>query len=244
MAANQAATVWHPTVLDQVDSTQDWVRRNLSVLPDRAVVTAYEQLRGRGRLGRSWVSPPGGLYTSILFKRSPVPEYAPRVSLALAAVLVECLMNRGIHAKVKWPNDVLVGEGKLAGIIAEAGGFPEPWLIVGTGVNLSGVPEVPGRSVLPAVHWGAFGTPPEPLDLLEEILTGLAGMWPSVEADPLARAGAVLSENLWMKDRLVRMDSGHESFNGYVRGIAEDGGLMLELNTRKRVFHSGELSPL
>jgi len=176
MAENQAGIVWHPTLLDQVDSTQDWVRRNLSRLPDRAVVTARSQSGGRGRFERGWISPPGGLYSSILFRPAPVPEYAPRVSLAMAAVLVRILQSSGIPALVKWPNDVLAGSGKVAGIIAEAGGHPDPWLILGVGVNLAGAPAVPGRSFLPAVHWGAFTTPPEPRALLDRLLSGLCDL--------------------------------------------------------------------
>jgi len=167
MAENQAGTVWHPTLLDQVDSTQDWVRRNLSHLPDRSVVTACSQSVGKGRLGRGWVSPPGGLYSSILFRPAPVPEFAPRVSLAMAAVLVRSLQSSGVPSLVKWPNDVLAGGGKIAGIIAEAGGHPEPWLILGVGVNLSCAPVVPGRSILPAVH---FIDSTVPLPLLENAL--------------------------------------------------------------------------
>ncbi len=244
MAENQAGTVWHPTLLDQVDSTQDWVRRNLFQLPDRSVVTACSQTGGRGRLGRGWVSPPGGLYSSILFRPAPVPEYGPRVSLTIAAALVRRLQSSGVPALVKWPNDVIAGSGKIAGIIAEAGGHPDPWLILGVGVNLAGAPVVPGRSFLPAVHWGAFSSPPEPQALLDDLLSGLCDLWPSVEADPLLLAHGVISGSLWMKDRMVGIRSGRESFSGVVRGIAHDGGLILELNTGERVFHSGELFPV
>jgi len=244
MAENQAGIVWHPTLLDQVDSTQDWVRRNLSRLPDRAVVTARSQSGGRGRFERGWISPPGGLYSSILFRPAPVPEYAPRVSLAMAAVLVRILQSSGIPALVKWPNDVLAGSGKVAGIIAEAGGHPDPWLILGVGVNLAVAPAVPGRSFLPAVHWGAFTTPPEPRALLDRLLSGLCDLWPSVEADPLFFASGIISGSLWMKGSPVGIRSGRESFSGVVRGIAHDGGLILELNTGERVFHSGELFPV
>lgn len=244
MAENQAGTVWHPTLLDQVDSTQDWVRRNLSHLPDRSVVTACSQSVGKGRLGRGWVSPPGGLYSSILFRPAPVPEFAPRVSLAMAAVLVRSLQSSGVPSLVKWPNDVLAGGGKIAGIIAEAGGHPEPWLILGVGVNLSCAPVVPGRSILPAVHWGAFASPPEPTVLLDELLSGLCELWPSCEADPLLFSHGIISGSLWMKGSPVSFHSGRERFTGVLRGIAHDGGLILELNTGERVFHSGELFPV
>ena len=173
-----------------------------------------------------------------------MPDYAPRVSLAMAAVLVRRLQSAGVHALVKWPNDVLAYDGKIAGIIAEAGGHPEPWLILGFGVNLVAAPRVPGRSFLPAVHWGVFAVPPSPLALLDELLSGLCELWPSVGADPLASAFGIISDTLWMRDRIVGIHSGHETVLGVVRGIAHDGGLILELNTGERVFHSGELFPV
>lgn len=244
MSDNQAGAVWHITVLDQVDSTQDWVRRNMPYLPDRAVVVSYTQTDGRGRLGREWESPPGGLYASVLFKPSPVPEYAPRVSLTLAAVLARSLRERGIPALVKWPNDVLVGQGKIAGILAEAGGYSAPWLIVGVGVNLLGMPAVSGRAILPVIHWGAFAKPPEAMDLLDEILDGLSELWPSVEADPLANAAVIINEALWMKGKRVRISTGKETFYGAIRGVSGDGGLVLEQEGGDKVFHSGELSTL
>lgn len=244
MSENQARAVWHTTVLDQVDSTQDWVRRNMPYLPNRSLVVSYTQTDGKGRLGREWESPPGGLYTSLLFKPAPVPEYAPRVSLAFAAVLVRCLGKSGIPALVKWPNDVLVGEGKIAGILAEAGGHSVPWLILGAGVNLLEMPVVSGRTVLPAVHWGAFGKPPDPMDLLDELLSGLCELWPTVGADPLEQAAGIINDALWMKGKRVRISTGKETFYGSIKGIAGDGGLVLEHDGGEKVFHSGELSTL
>lgn len=243
MAEIQADRVWHPTVLDQVDSTQDWVRRNISVLPDRAVAVASSQTSGRGRLGRSWESPPGGLYASLLFKPAPVLENASKVSLALASVLVGCLEKRGIPAMVKWPNDILVQGGKLAGVLAESGGHGVPWLIIGMGVNLSSVPELTGRRGLPPVSWSAFGKPPDPIDLLDELLSGLDEVWPERAEDPLRNALETINSVLWMKDRKVVFSSGRETHTGEVGGIHRDGGLLLRTETGQSVYYSGELSP-
>jgi len=226
-----------------VDSTQDWVRSNIQDLPNRSVVSAVSQTMGKGRLGRVWASPPGGLYASILFKPAPVPEYASRVSLAIAAVLVRSLEKRGISGMVKWPNDVLAGGGKLAGILAEAGGHPAPWLILGVGVNLCTAPTAVGKPCLPAVHWGLFGTPPGASALLDEILSGLDEVWPIPDADPLARVSGILDKSLWMKDRVVKISAGREAYRGVLKGISRDGGLLIDVGTGERVFYSGELSP-
>ncbi|NLI01833.1 MAG: biotin--[acetyl-CoA-carboxylase] ligase, partial [Candidatus Fermentibacter daniensis] len=78
---------WVVIELESVGSTNDYLKERLHGLHDRTVVTARRQTAGRGRLGRTWASPPGGLYASLLLKPPPVPELAQRVSLLAAGIL-------------------------------------------------------------------------------------------------------------------------------------------------------------
>jgi BirA family transcriptional regulator, biotin operon repressor / biotin---[acetyl-CoA-carboxylase] ligase len=99
--------------------------------PHGTLVTASEQTAGRGRYGRTWVTPAGGAIAASLVLRR-FDELLPlRAGLAVADLA-------GADARVKWPNDVLLGERKLAGILAEARA-PE-WAVLGIGVNVTGVP--------------------------------------------------------------------------------------------------------
>ena len=129
--------------LGEVDSTNRYALRNLHALRDRQVIVAERQTAGYGRLGRTWVSHvPGNLYMSIVLKPSKQlknPSALPTLSLYLSVTLCKLLLEYGIEAKIKWPNDVLVDGEKIAGILGE-GSFLGDELrgyVLGIGVNLS-----------------------------------------------------------------------------------------------------------
>ena len=123
-----------------VDSTNAVAKRLALAGEGECAVTAAEQTAGRGRLARSWQSPAGeGLWVSLLLR----PQKHPRGSSAGGAVFVaalamaEALCAYG-PAKIKWPNDLVMGGKKICGMLAEAG-FREgkcDWLVLGAGVNL------------------------------------------------------------------------------------------------------------
>jgi BirA family biotin operon repressor/biotin-[acetyl-CoA-carboxylase] ligase len=104
------------------------------------IVIAEEQTRGKGRLGRGWHSPPGlGLWFSLILRPAMEPYQSSTVSLAVALAAASILRERyRIDARIKWPNDVLVGSKKICGILTEAefsdGGVE--FVIVGLGVNV------------------------------------------------------------------------------------------------------------
>ena len=106
--------------LDSVDSTNTRARElGLAGAPDGTVVTAEEQSRGRGRLGRAWVSPAGrNVYMSILLRTDLPPESISQISLAAGLAACETVQEWSA-ATLKWPNDVLVGGRKVVGILAE-----------------------------------------------------------------------------------------------------------------------------
>lgn len=127
--------------MESVDSTNTRLKELARQgAPHGTVVAALGQTGGRGRLGRSFASPPGGLYLSILWRPDFPPEKAARLScagaLAASAAIEEVC---GISPNIKWPNDLLLNEKKISGILTEAawqgegGGF----VIVGTGINVN-----------------------------------------------------------------------------------------------------------
>jgi BirA family transcriptional regulator, biotin operon repressor / biotin---[acetyl-CoA-carboxylase] ligase len=105
------------------------------------IVTAEEQTKGRGRLGRVWHSPAGmGIYVSIILRPTFKPEEAPGISLVTALALAGAISELGVHdVKIKWPNDILINGKKTAGILtelsAERGSINH--LIVGAGINVN-----------------------------------------------------------------------------------------------------------
>jgi BirA family biotin operon repressor/biotin-[acetyl-CoA-carboxylase] ligase len=125
-------------LLDEVSSTNDEAWRLHETLPeggDGAVVLAQGQRGGRGRLGRTWSSPPGNLYLSLLRRIVEPLERASIFSLLTGIALAEALREvAGIEPALKWPNDLLVGDRKLAGILLEG---REGFQVVGLGVNVN-----------------------------------------------------------------------------------------------------------
>lgn len=117
---------WRVIKLKEVSSTQDAARN----YPPYTVVLAEKQIKGRGRLGRVWYSPPGGVWASFVLPRLP---HCEAFSIVAALSVVDLLKSYGIKASIKWPNDVLVGKKKIAGILGEVSNN----LILGIGINVN-----------------------------------------------------------------------------------------------------------
>ena len=242
---------WHQIHFDTIDSTNEYVRRNVMSLTDRTVVFASAQTAGKGRLGRSWSSPAGGLYASLLLKPAPPPECAPAVGLLIADLICEILEQDGVGAFVKWPNDVVIGERKLAGVLAESslreGAGEQSWLVVGFGVNMSIIPDIPdsGRG-LEATALSAHRSPvPGPIEFLGQVLRMLDDSWPGREGHPLESRLDHLNDRLWKRGELIRVElSDSETIEGSILGIDQSGRLRLVSPSGVRLVQAGELRPL
>jgi len=128
----ESASGWNVLQFPELESTSDYLLGKVDELADRTVVRAVVQTRGRGRLGRTWLSDGDKSLTfSILhaLPGSPLPNAAQGAALAIARLL----RREGIRASLKWPNDVLLGGRKIAGILAETRGNH---LVIGIGINL------------------------------------------------------------------------------------------------------------
>jgi BirA family biotin operon repressor/biotin-[acetyl-CoA-carboxylase] ligase len=126
---------------DELPSTSD----HLKELAERdavhgEVVVAECQTAGRGRRGRGWSSPAGrNLYLSVLLRPQLPPQRAPELTLVAAVAVCDACRQAGVEATIKWPNDVLAGGRKLAGILTELSAEPDQvhWVVLGLGVNLN-----------------------------------------------------------------------------------------------------------
>jgi BirA family transcriptional regulator, biotin operon repressor / biotin---[acetyl-CoA-carboxylase] ligase len=144
------------TVVEQTGSTnEDLVAAARAGAPEGTVLVAEEQTRGRGRLGRSWLSEPGTALTfSVLLRPAGVPAQAKGWLPLLAGVAVAAGIRAqtGLDVSLKWPNDVLTASegrvaGKLAGILAEQAGEA---IVVGTGLNVLASPDLKAAAAGPA----------------------------------------------------------------------------------------------
>jgi BirA family biotin operon repressor/biotin-[acetyl-CoA-carboxylase] ligase len=148
---------------------------------DRTVLIAEQQTGGRGRLSREWVSPPSaGVYLSVLLR----PEGVPAARLGTLAMVAGLALVRaaregaGVHAVLKWPNDLLIGEAKCAGVLSEAAAGGSG-VVVGVGLNVAPLlVEVPaGSGGLPATSLAEAGaTTTDRTELAAALLTAFASL--------------------------------------------------------------------
>ena len=177
-AAVRPGGLWRTVEVTAVtgSTNADLLARAAAGEPEGAVLAAEHQSEGRGRLGRAWTSPPRAALTfSVLLRPSSVPRARLGWLPLLAGVAVAAAVRAvaAVDAQLKWPNDVLAGRAKLAGILAEAAGDA---VVVGIGVNVSTGPAElppPGPGGLAATSLAVEGAAADRAVLLAEILAGL-----------------------------------------------------------------------
>jgi BirA family biotin operon repressor/biotin-[acetyl-CoA-carboxylase] ligase len=175
--------------------------------PDRSVLYADHQTAGRGRLDRTWIAPPGeNLLVSLLFRHAPddAGELTRRVGLAAIGAAARCA---GVEAKLKWPNDVLVGDGKLAGILAQRSG--DGSVVVGIGLNVGSCPEG-------AARLGDAATP-------EQVLRAMLVAYDALPAD----IDSMYRRELSTLGQRVRVELPHDEIIGTAIDIEPDGRLVV-----------------
>jgi len=126
---------------EELASTNDEAKRlGAAGAPAGTLVVAERQTAGRGRLGRTWTSPPGGLWLSLLLRPNlPLADLGPLTVLAAVALAKALARETGVKARIKWPNDLLVEQHKIAGILAEAQGELgcANQVVLGLGLNVN-----------------------------------------------------------------------------------------------------------
>ena len=235
-----------PRHYQEIDSTNEEARRLAeSGIEAPLWIFADRQSKGRGRRGREWQSPAGNLHATLLLR--PDRETAQCAQLSFAAALAACELIAGAaphsDVKVKWPNDVLADERKIAGILLESAssssGRPD-WLAIGFGVNLKWHPIGVDHPATSLVQLGAIA--PEP----REALVRLAGHWTKWYNLWLERGFAPIRD-AWLARaaRLgarIRAQLAGAELTGVFEGIDETGALLLrESANRLRTIAAGEV---
>jgi BirA family biotin operon repressor/biotin-[acetyl-CoA-carboxylase] ligase len=196
--------------------------------PHGTLVTAREQTAGRGRQGRRWSTPPGGTIAMSLVLRE-LPALPP---LAAAVAVADAV---GPDARIKWPNDVLVGGRKVAGILIE-GRPPAGWLVLGIGVNVAvDLDELPPELRETAGTLGRDRRAIEPFleDLLRALETRLA--------EPVAEVLDAWRTRDALLDRAVTY-APPAGGSGIARGVDDEGRLIVETASGERVaLSAGEV---
>ncbi len=207
--------------------------------PEWTLVAAGHQSEGRGRLGRTWLDEPGrALLFSMVLRPALPPERGGLLSLLAGASMARALRETaGAEVGCKWPNDLMVGESKVGGILAgsalEVEGFA--FVVLGVGVNLGAVPDVPGAGALEA----------EPDVVLESFLRDFARAY---EPSTAAFAPEVVASYRELCATLGRRVRARTTSGAVVEGEAvdvdEDGSLVVRTATGLETVRFGEVEHL
>jgi BirA family biotin operon repressor/biotin-[acetyl-CoA-carboxylase] ligase len=233
------------TVAETGSTNDDVLALARAGAPHGTVLLADAQTRGRGRLGRSWVSPPGAnLYLSALLRPDLPAAALPPVTLAAAVAVAEALNEAGARASIKWPNDVLLMGKKCAGILCESvvRGARVDALVVGVGVNLNWS-ELPSELAAIATSVaGVLGRVVDRSAFAVDLLGRLERWLDAVFADGAAVIAAWkhLSNTLGQR---VTIADGAASFTGRARDLDADGALLVERDNGSVVrVRAGEIA--
>ena len=218
-------------VRDTVDSTMAEAARLAPTIDRPTWILAKRQTAARGRRGRAWVAPEGNLNATLVFRPEATPAEAAKRSFLAANALFQAL---AIYVPVeklalKWPNDVLLSGGKVAGILLESSGqgpFVD-WLSIGIGVNLQHTPEGVQDAAFPPTDLRSAGADVSP----REFLATLADAYATQEAK-LMRLGFQRIRDDWLANaarlgEVITARTGREEITGLFDTIDNDGNLVL-----------------
>lgn len=209
-------------------------------VPEGLWLVADRQSAGRGRQGRVWSDGLGNFTGSTVVHRLPGDPPAPSLALLAGLALHQAaspLVPDAQHLRLKWPNDLLYGRAKLAGILLEGQGDR---IVVGIGVNLAQAPEIAGRET---IAFSAFGSPPD-RDTFAASLQALfdqeLARWRTYGLEPLLRRWQTVS--LPEGTPLSIHDGAAEPVSGTFAGLGADGSLLLLMaDGATRAIHAGDV---
>jgi BirA family transcriptional regulator, biotin operon repressor / biotin---[acetyl-CoA-carboxylase] ligase len=240
-------------VHEALGSTQERARELAHTgTPHGTLVLAEIQTGGRGRLGRPWGSPKGGLWMSLVLRPRFGASLAPRVTQTAAVGVAKTLWELGVEARIKWPNDLLAGGKKICGILAESSagnvteaveGRPLDYVILGVGMNSNLDPTelgVQNREV--TTIRSEFGRDVNLLELLRALLSNL-----DAELGRIEDFRAILEDwrslNCTLGER-VRVRRFGDTIEGRAVDLSPEGALLLSTRAGTLELFEGEIEHL
>lgn len=247
---------WRHTAYDEIDSTNTALRRMVEMgaqTEEGLVISAKSQTAGRGRDGRTWASPPGGLYCSTLILSPDNLANAPEIGFVAALALVAAIQSLLPDSapddalRCKWPNDILFNGAKVAGILLETASAPDtpkPFVILGVGLNLEPV-EIDPPAIYPVTslhEHGHFISRFQALEAFAKQLALFLGQWRREGFAPIRQA--------WLNraagyNQPIAVQLPQEKIEGRFVNLDADGALIVERTdgTRRRVIAGDLLLP-
>ncbi|MBN1447456.1 MAG: biotin--[acetyl-CoA-carboxylase] ligase [Bacteroidetes bacterium] len=233
--------------LDTIDSTNARARELLrDGAGEGTVITASHQTAGRGRLDRRWIDKPNqSLLASYILEPMRSPEDWGGIPLLAGLAVLQALQSiTPVNLHLKWPNDVLAGTRKIAGILVESGMLSgRPWIIAGIGVNLNqrefeGEYRLPPTSLL--LESGRWCDPEELLTALSKTLSLRYTSWQTEGNGPIVEE--------WMRHSLmfgrsISLDDGDAARVVVAEGLTPEGALLVRsVDGREETIYAGDVS--
>lgn len=229
---------WTVFAFETVASTMAEARRLVADgVPERTAVRTERQMAGRGRLGRPWASPGGNVYTTVIVRPDVPTARASELSLVSAVAAADAVAAFAEPVRLKWPNDVLLDGGKVAGVLLEAiaEGHHLSAVLIGIGINVASCPNLPDRAT--ARLEGA-----ESDAVFAALLEALDRRYRQWERDGLAGILLAWRERGPELGTPISVGHGSERLHGGFAGLEFDGALRLALTDGSiRRIASGEI---
>ncbi len=235
---------------EEVGSTNDVAKK----LADEGaahgeVVVAESQTAGRGRRGRAWASPPGrNLYLSVVLRPELPPSRAAELTLLASVAVCQAVRQAGVSAGIKWPNDLVCGGRKLAGILTELAADPDrvQWIVLGIGVNVNlRGDDLPGDLRPIATSLAIERGAPVPRALFAAAVLSALEEWLDRHAEegfaPVRAAWKEMSDTL---GREVRVRSSAVDLEGLAEDVDEGGALLVRTSAGLERVLAGDVEML
>jgi BirA family transcriptional regulator, biotin operon repressor / biotin---[acetyl-CoA-carboxylase] ligase len=225
---------------EKLGSTNDEARRLAAGgATHGTVVHADEQTAGRGRLSRTWISPPGNLYMSVLLRLDLPPERLPQLSFVTALAVadaVDALLPKHVRVMLKWPNDVLVWGAKIAGILLEQA---DDATVIGIGLDVLHAPTTAGYKTISIAASGGIASVDGARDILLERLEQHLTNW---QTDGFAPIRVAWLERAHPIGADLRVTVQGRTVEGAFSGLDEAGALLLDTKDGRQRVVAGDVA--
>ena len=214
---------------DSVASTNETAKDLLDNLCNKSVIAAHRQTHGKGKYGADWISPKGNLYFTLVLKNITTHKETISQLVFLLAVTLGSSIELD-NVQYKWPNDILVNNKKVAGILMEI--IDGNTLLIGVGVNLTQAPITGSYCLGEAFSYS---------ELLSKILTNFQHYYDTWEQQGFGYTKALWLKQAFMLNQTITIKTNTNStYTGIMKGISEDGALVLE-SDKTYYIYSGDL---
>ena len=231
---------------DVVDSTNDLAKNlaNNRQIFDREIIVANQQNKGRGRLDRQWVSPQGNLYFSLVLQPKIAIEKISQMSLVVIVILnlavQKIAKNFQLKIENKWPNDLLINNKKVAGILLESINYNNicEYLIIGIGVNINSIP--PDLSNIADKLQNYFPTITAE-EMLEKFLDEFEVLYQNWRDFGFKNIRQLWRQNAYNLNQEITIKPSNNETRGIFKDIDDEGNLLLEINQKIHKFNCGDV---